>query len=259
MPRLAANLSLLFSEVPFLERFEQAARAGFRAVECQFPYAWAPEAIAVQLQGHGLQQVLFNLPAGDWDAGERGIACLPGREADFREGVERALRYAEIMKCRQINCLAGLLPTGVPPEPYWATFEANLRWAAPRLAEQGITLLIEAINSKVDVPGFLLDHSKLALDLIDRLNLPNLKLQYDLYHMQIMEGDLLRTLGANLPQIGHIQFADNPGRHEPGTGEINFRRIFEQLDAWGYEGWVAAEYVPEVGTFDGLSCLKSWL
>lgn len=259
MPRLAANLSLLFHEVPFLERFGQAARAGFRGVECQFPYAWPAEAMARQLRDYQLQQVLFNMPAGDWGAGERGIACLPGREAEFRQGVERALHYAQVLQCQRINCLAGLLPEGADPGPYWATFEANLRWAAPRLAERGISLLIEAINSKVDVPGFLLDRSSLALELIERLNQPNLQLQYDLYHMQVMEGNLLHTLGASLARIGHIQFADNPGRHEPGSGEINFNRIFRQLDAWGYAGWVGAEYIPEGNTLAGLSCLQPWL
>lgn len=256
MPRFAANLTLLFNEVPFEERFAAARKAGFEGVEYLFPYAWPEERLAHHLQENGLTQVLFNLPPGDWAGGERGIACLPGREAEFRAGVDKALRYARALGCVRLNCLAGLRPGQVDDEPLWDTLRANVTYAAGRLSDEGITLCLEAINSRVDMPGFMLDTSLKVVQLMDDVGADNLRLQYDLYHMQIMEGDLTRTLQRLMPRIGHIQFADNPGRHEPGTGEINFWSIFQALDDMGYGGWVSAEYHPETRTTEGLGWMS---
>lgn len=258
MPRFAANLSMLFAEVPFLERFEKAAQAGFSQVEYLFPYAYEAQQLKRLLEQNNLQQVLFNLPPGDWEAGERGIACLPGREGEFKEGLTRAIYYAKQLGVNQLNCLAGLRPAELSEELALATLKSNLHFAAQSLAQEGITLLLEAINSRVDMPGFLVDGSDKALALIHDIGLPNIKLQFDLYHMQIMQGDLLRTLARHMADIGHIQFADNPGRHEPGTGEINFSKIFEELDRMGYQGWVSAEYLPSRETAQTLGWLQSF-
>ncbi|MCH8498340.1 MAG: hydroxypyruvate isomerase [Marinobacter sp.] len=247
MPRFAANLTMLFNELPFPERFAAARAAGFTGVEYLFPYAWPAELLQQQLRSQGLTQVLFNLPPGDWDAGERGIACLPGREDEFRQGVEQAIAYARVLGCQQVNCLAGLCPEG-QQDTGWDTLLANVRYASKRLADAGLRLLVEPINSTVDMPGFLLDTSAKGEQLLDQVDSDNLRLQYDLYHMQIMEGDLIRTLQRLLPRIGHIQFADNPGRHEPGTGEINYPAVFAALDDMGYSGWVSAEYRPATTT-----------
>lgn len=256
MPEFAANLSLLFNEMPFEERFTAAREAGFSGVEFLFPYAWKAEQLAELLEDNGLTQVLFNLPPGDWDAGERGIASLPGREQEFREGVDRALRYAVTLGCPRLNCLAGLRQVGVDESGQWQTLRDNVRYAARRLAEHDITLCLEAINSRVDMPGFMLDRSALVLQLMEEVGAANVRLQFDIYHMQIMEGDLIRSLERLLPVIGHIQFADNPGRHEPGTGEINFRSIFQALDKMGYRGWVSAEYRPHTSTESSLGWMK---
>lgn len=252
MPRFAANLSMLFTEVDFPERFALARAAGFDGVEYLFPYAYPRELLAQALRDNGLTQVLFNLPPGDWDAGERGIACLPDRVDEFREGVARALDYARALGCRQLNCLAGLKPGAVDDDTAWQTLMANVAWAADKLAEEGITLCLEAINSRVDMPGFFLDTSGKVLQVIEGVDADNVRLQYDLYHMQVMEGDLVRSMQCLLPWIGHIQFADNPGRHEPGTGEINFSNIFTAIDRMGYEGWVSAEYRPSATTRESL-------
>lgn len=253
MPRFAANLSMLFTELPFLERFEAAANAGFRGVEYLFPYSWSPQALQAALTAHGLTQVLFNLPPGDWDAGERGIACLPDRVDEFKAGVAKALEYADVLGCMQMNCLAGLQPAQVSDAQAWETLVSNLQYAADAFAAEGKTLLVEAINSRVDMRGFFLDTSEKTLAAIAAANRPNIRFQYDIYHMQIMEGDIARSLQAQLPHIGHIQFADNPGRHEPGSGEICFDFLFSQLDAMGYEGWVSAEYRPSGTTDDSLA------
>jgi hydroxypyruvate isomerase len=248
MPRFAANLSMLFTEVPFLERFARARSAGFRGVEYLFPYEWPAEQLAEQLQSNGLEQVLFNLPPGDWAAGERGIACLPDRIEEFRAGVEKGIHYTRVLGCEQLNCLAGLKPESVAEEDAWQTLVANVQYAADRFAEAGLTLCLEAINSRVDMPGFMLDTSGKVMALIEALEADNVRLQYDLYHMQIMEGDLIRGIECLLPWIGHIQFADNPGRHQPGTGEINFSNVFSAIDRLGYGGWVSAEYRPTGAT-----------
>lgn len=255
MPKFAANLTMLFQEVSFLDRFELAAKAGFKYVEYLFPYEWAAELLATHLKEHGLQQVLFNLPAGNWIKGERGIACLPGREHEFREGLDLAIHYAQKLRVNQVNCLAGLLPennaAAVFPE-HWETLLANVRYAAKELKKHNIQLLLEPINSKIDMPGFLLDTLDKAIQLIEQCQSSNVGIQFDIYHMQIMQGDIIRTLAQHLPIIGHIQFADNPGRHEPGTGELNFQRIFKSLDDLNYTGWASAEYIPKKSTADSL-------
>jgi len=244
MPRFAANLSMLFTELPFLDRFAAAAEAGFQGVEFLFPYDWPATTLAETLRQHHLTQVLFNLPPGDWQAGERGIACLPDRVEEFREGVFQALEYADALDCQRINCLAGIRPASLPFDVAFQTLVENLRFAADLLAAKGITLTVEAINSKVDMPGFLLDTSSTAMAAIDAAGRDNIRLQFDLYHMQIMEGDLCRSLSRLCPHIGHIQFADSPGRHEPGSGEIHFDTVFAHIDALDYQGWVSAEYRP---------------
>lgn len=244
MPRFCANLGFLFAEVDFEHRFERAARAGFRGVEYMSPYEYPVERLQAWLGAWDLTQVLFNLPAGNWAAGERGIACLPGREAEFREGVALAIGYARSLGCTQLNCLAGLTPVGFAEAEIRATFQANLRHAARRLGEHGIRLLVEPINSRIDMPGFWLDTPAKALARIEALAEPNLWLQYDIYHAQVMEGDLARCIVANLGRIAHFQIADNPGRHEPGTGEINYPYLFALIDRLGYTGWIGCEYRP---------------
>jgi len=256
MPRFAANLSMLFTELPFLDRFAAAADAGFQGVEFLFPYDWPAATLAEKLKQHNLTQVLFNLPPGDWQAGERGIACLPDRVEEFREGVFQALEYAQELDCQRINCLAGIRPDSLPYEVGFQTLMENMRFAADLLAAKGIILTVEAINSKVDMPGFFLDTSLTAMAAIDAAGRDNIRLQFDLYHMQIMEGDLCRSLSRLCPHIGHIQFADNPGRHEPGTGEIHFDRVFAHLDALDYRGWVSAEYRPQQDTETSLGWFR---
>ena len=254
MPKFCANLTMLFNEVDFLDRFEKAAKTGFKGVEYLFPYAWKKEQLAEKLGAFGLSQALHNLPAGDWNKGERGIACLPGRETEFQEGVGKAIEYAKALKCPQVNCLVGLTPAGVPADKVRKTLVANLRFAAAALEKEGIRLLVEALNDK-DVPGFYLVRTADALALIKEVGSPNVYFQYDVYHMQRMEGDLANTLAANLDRIAHIQIADNPGRHEPGSGEINFDFLFAHLDRIGYTGWVGCEYKPSSATEAGLGWL----
>ena len=251
MPRFAANLTMLFNEVPFLDRFAAARRAGFAGVEYLFPYEHDPNAIRRQLDEHGLAQVLHNLPAGNWSAGERGIASHPDRVAEFEDGVTRGIQYATALGCTQLNCLAGIAPAGVDQDRARATFVANLRGAARRLQDAGLRLLVEPINTR-DIPGFFLRTTAQALEIIGEVGSANLFLQYDVYHMQIMEGDLATTIEKNLERIAHVQIADNPGRHEPGTGEINYEFLFEFLDRIGYAGWIGCEYKPAAGTEAGL-------
>ncbi|OZG73950.1 hydroxypyruvate isomerase [Hahella sp. CCB-MM4] len=256
MPRLAANLSMLFTELEFLDRFDAAAKAGFRGVEYLFPYDFPAEEIASRLKNNNLTQVLFNLPAGDWAAGERGIACLPDRTGEFREGVSKAIDYAQALGCKQINCLAGIAPQGALSRAE-ETFVENLRYAANQLEQAGIQLVIEAINTR-DIPGFFLKNTRQALEIVEAVGSGNIALQYDIYHMQIMEGDLARTIEDNLASIKHIQLADNPGRHEPGTGEINYHYLFKFLDRIGYQGWVGCEYKPATTTEAGLGWLTAY-
>ena len=256
MTRLAANLTMLFNEVDFLDRFGHAARAGFRGVEFLFPYAYRAEDIADRLDSWRLRLVLHNLPAGDWAGGERGIACHPWREAEFQDGVGKAIDYAKALGARQLNCLAGIVPQGVAPDVARATLVANLKFAAGALQREGIDLLIEPINT-FDIPGFFLHGTRQALDIIDETGAGNLFLQYDIYHMQRMEGELAATIKANLARIRHIQLADNPGRFEPGTGEINYRYLLGMLDDIGYAGWVGCEYKPQAGTAEGLGWIAA--
>jgi len=256
MPRFAANLTMLFNEVPFLDRFEKAASAGFAGVEYLFPYDFSPEELVAKLKANGLKQVLHNLPAGNWGGGERGIAILPDRVDEFRAGVDKAITYATALGCPQVNILAGIVPAGADREILHNTFVNNLKYAAPRIKEAGLKLLIEPINTR-DIPGFFLNYTKQAKAIIEEVGSDNLFIQYDIYHMQIMEGDLARTIEANLPLIAHIQLADNPGRNEPGTGEINYPFLFRHLDAIGYTGWVGCEYKPKGDTGAGLGWIKT--
>lgn len=256
MPRFAANLSMLFTEWPFLDRFEAAARAGFKGVEYLFPYDYDPAELKARLTAHGLAQVLFNLPAGDWAGGERGLGCLPERQDAFRAGVAQAIAYAQVLGNTHVNCLAGIRPKGVSEAALQATLVGNLRYAADQLGAAGIRLVIEAINPR-DIPGFYLTTTAQALALREQVGSDNLFLQYDLYHMQITEGDLAHTLSTQLPAIHHVQLADNPGRHEPGTGEINYPFIFQHLDRIGYDGWVGCEYTPLAGTLQGLGWFEA--
>lgn len=255
MPKFAANLSMLYTEHSFIDRFAAAAADGFRAVEYVSPYEEPPEAIAAQLARHDLQQALFNLPAGNWGAGERGIACLPDRVAEFQTSVTRAIEYANLLGCRKVNCLAGIVPAGIEPDVAEATLVGNLRYAAERLSDAEISLVFEPINTR-DIPGYFLTTTDQAERIMDRVGHSNLLIQYDFYHMQIMQGDLLPTFERLQSKIGHVQIADNPGRHEPGTGEINHDFIFRRLDELGYDGWVGCEYKPAASTSAGLGWLK---
>lgn len=257
MPKFAANLSMLFKEHAFLDRFEAASTAGFNYIEYLFPYDYPAQELQQRLSEHALKQVLFNLPPGDWNKGERGIACLPDRQDEFKHGVEDAIRYAEQLDVKQINCLAGLCPSMLDQQLAWNTLCENVSYAADQLASAGINLVVEAINSKVDMPGFFLDTLDKSSRLLKDLNHPNLGFQFDLYHMQIMHGDLITSLERAWPDIAHIQFADTPGRHEPGTGTIDFTQIFKYLDDRGYQGYVSAEYLPKTDTVSSLAWLLS--
>jgi len=258
MPKFCANLTMLFNEVPFLDRFAQAAQAGFKGVEYLFPYAYPKAQLIEQLRGNGLVQVLHNMPAGNWDAGERGLGCLPDRVAEFQASVATTIEYAQALGCGQVNCLAGIPPAGVSRERAEQAFVENLKFSAPCFKSAGIKLLIEAINTR-DIPGFFLNTTRQALDIIAKVGSDNLFVQYDIYHMQIMEGDLARTMEANLAMIPHMQLADNPGRNEPGTGEINYPFLFAHLDRIGYTGWIGCEYKPKAGTVEGLGWARSYL
>jgi hydroxypyruvate isomerase len=251
MPKFAANLTMLFTEVPFLDRFERAASAGFTAVEFLFPYAYAADDIKQCLDANGLELVLHNLPAGNWDAGERGIACLPDRVDEFREGVARAVGYAKTLGVGQLNCLAGKAPAAAGDAALRSTFVGNLKFAAAELKKANLRLLIEPINT-YDIPGFYLNRTAQAIAILDEVGADNAFVQYDIYHAQRMEGELAATLQKQLARIGHIQLADNPGRNEPGTGEINYAFLFAHLDRIGYGGWIGCEYKPATTTEAGL-------
>jgi hydroxypyruvate isomerase len=258
LPRLAANLRYLWTELPWAERFAAAARAGFEGVEYQFPYEHGLEPFAEAWAASGTRMVLINLPPGDWAAGERGLACLPGREGEFRASVEEAIVYARRLGCSRINCLVGIAPAGADPAALEALLVANLRAAAARLREVGMTALLEPINTR-DMPGYLVSGTAAARRIIGAVAAPNLRLQYDVYHMQIMEGDLARTLEAHRDLLGHVQIADNPGRHEPGTGEIRYPFLLDHLDRIGYRGWVGCEYAPSTDTASSLAWAQPWL
>ena len=258
MPKFAANLTMLFTELPFLDRFERAASAGFTAVEFLFPYAFAAGDIKARLDDHHLTLVLHNLPAGDWDAGERGIACLPGREDEFRAGVGKAIAYAQALGVPQLNCLAGKAPAGADEAHLRKTLVSNLAFAAAALKKAGLRLLIEPINT-FDIPGFYLNRTVQALEILDKVGADNAFVQYDIYHAQRMEGELAATMQKHLARIGHIQLADNPGRNEPGTGEINYPFLFAHLDRIGYSGWIGCEYKPAATTEAGLGWLQPFV
>jgi hydroxypyruvate isomerase len=253
MPKFAANLTMLFTELPFLDRFEAAKNAGFTAIEFLFPYDYEKQQIADLLHTHNLQLVLHNLPAGNWAGGERGIAAHPSRINEFREGVDRAIDFATALKVPQLNCLAGIVKDN-PTEAHYTLVE-NLRYAANRLKEAGIGLVLEPVNTR-DIPGFFVNRTDQALGILDEVGSSNLKLQYDIYHAQVMEGNLAETIEKNLPRIGHLQLADNPGRHEPGTGEINYDFLFRHIDRLGYAGWIGCEYKPANTTLQGLAWLR---
>jgi hydroxypyruvate isomerase len=265
MPRFAANLSMLYNEHAFLDRFEAASRDGFQAVEFLFPYAFTAAELAQRLADHGLQQVLFNAPPGDWDKGERGLACLPGREAEFRSGVLSALEYAQALNCPRVHVMAGLAPAGVERATLQATYEVNLAWAAARAAQAGRDILIEPINTR-DIPGFLLNRQDEAHRIVAAVGAPNLKVQMDLYHCQIVEGDVAMKIRQYLPtgKVGHIQIAGVPMRHEPDLGELNHSYLFDVIDevsaACGWQGWIGCEYRPARGTVaDATSAGLGWL
>ena len=263
MPRFAANLSFLYPEISFLDRFAAAAADGFEGVETLFPYAFSAPDIARRLRAHGLQQALFNAPPGDWDAGERGVAALPGREAEFRAGFGQALDYAAILDCPRIHVMAGLLPsnaTSAEQRAMRSTYLANLQWAAEAAATVGRTVLIEPINGR-DMPGYFLNRQDQAHAVVSELGLNNLKVQMDLYHCQISEGDLAMKLRHYLAggNVGHLQIAGVPNRNEPDTGEINYPYLFELIDQLGYTGWVGCEYRPAIQAAGGTSSGLGWL
>ena len=253
MPKFAANLTMLFTDRPFLDRFAAASAAGFKAVEFLFPYDHPAQQVADTAKAAGLQVVLHNLPAGNWAGGERGIACLPDRVAEFRAGVTKAIEYAHALGAPQLNCLAGLAPS--TDATAHRTLVENLRFAADALQAAGIGLLLEPVNTR-DVPGFFVPRTAQGLAILDEAAHPNIKLQYDIYHAQVMEGDLLPTIERNLARIGHMQVADNPGRGEPGTGEINYPYVFRRLDDLGYTGWIGCEYKP---TPAGLAWMQPYM
>jgi hydroxypyruvate isomerase len=251
MPKFAANLTMLFGEMPFLDRFAAAKAAGFSGVEYLFPYDFEKAVLRENLQQYGLTQVLHNLPAGNWAAGERGIAVLPDRVDEFRDGVRRAIDYAKALDCRQVNCLVGVAPAGADASELNEVLLKNLRFAADALSRERIRLLIEPINT-LDIPGFFLNRTEQAAQIVSDVQSDNLFIQYDIYHMQVMEGDIARTVQKHLARIAHVQLADNPGRNEPGTGEINYPFLFRHLDQIGYRGWIGCEYKPRTTTVDGL-------
>lgn len=260
MPRFAANLTMMYNELAFLDRFAAAAHDGFTAVEFLFPYEHPAETIAGLLQQHGLRQVLFNAPSGDWKAGERGITALPGREAEFRAGLERALAYAAALACPRIHCMAGLVPAGADRAAMHALYLANLAWAAERAQKEGIDILIEPIAPR-NVPGFFLNRQEEAHAVLAEVGAPNLKVLMDLFHCQVAEGDLtmkMRTYlaDAKTTRVGHFQIAGVPERHEPDTGEVAYETLFDLMDELGYEGWVGCEYIPRAGTSQGLGWFR---
>ena len=254
MPKFAANLTMLFTELPFLARFQAAATAGFEAVEFLFPYAFDKAVVAETARSAGVKVILHNLPCGDWNAGDRGIACLPDRVEEFRAGVARAIDYATALACPRLNCLAGLGIQGINPAVQRSVLVDNLRFAAVALGDADLQLVLEPVND-IDVPGFFVTTTRDALAIIDEVGAANLHLQYDIYHQQRMAGELAATLEAQIDRIGHIQLADNPGRHEPGTGEINYPYLFRRIDELGYTGWIGCEYKPATTTTAGLAWL----
>ena len=251
MPRFAANLSMMFGEIPFLDRFAAARQAGFEAVEFLFPYEHPAAEIATRLKDNGLAQVLFNAPPGDWTQGERGMAALPGRQGEFRDAIRIALDYAAALECPRLHVMAGLAPAGVARDTLTATYGANLAWAADECAKIGVKPVIEPINHR-DIPGFFLNTTDQAAAIIAAIGPEKLGMQFDLYHCQITEGDIVKRVEKHLPLISHMQVADNPGRNEPGTGEVNWPFVFDAIDGLGFRGWIGCEYRPRGETLAGL-------
>lgn len=255
MPKFAANLTMLFTEVPFLERFSLAREAGFSYVEYLLPYAFPREELKAKLDAHQLKQVLFNLPCGDWEAGERGIASHPDRTKEFQTGAAQAIEYAQALGVQRLNCLAGKRVAKFSDDEHWRTLVQNVEFAARALEGKGLTLLIEAINH-FDLPTFFLNRTDQVLKLIDEAARPNILVQYDVYHAQREEGEIVATLRKNAARIGHIQIADNPARHQPGTGEINYPFVLREIDAMGYDGFVGLEYIPSADTQSSFGWIK---
>jgi 2-dehydrotetronate isomerase len=257
MPRFATNLSMMFQEIGFLDRFEAAARAGFTGVEFLFPYDHPPETIAERLERNRLTLALFNTVPGDWNGGERGLAALPGREHEFRDGVDKAITYARATQCKLLHTMAGLWPEGRDKAAGETVYIDNLRWAADRAASSGLTCIIEPINTR-DIPGYFLNYTGQAMRIIERVGRLNLKLQLDLYHVQIMEGDLATKMRALSGRYPHVQIAGNPGRHEPDIGEINYPYLFDLFDELGYAGWIGCGYRPRGDTLAGLGWARKY-
>ncbi|MFE2448041.1 2-oxo-tetronate isomerase [Streptomyces melanosporofaciens] len=253
MPRFAANLSMMYTEHDFPDRFAAASADGFEAVEYLFPYAYDATELRRRLDDHGLRQVLFNAPPGAWESGERGLAALPGREAEARSGIERALEYAAELGCPRVHMMAGLVGPAQDPAEHRDTYLANLAWAAERAAAAGVAILIEPINGR-DMPGYFLSRQSEAHTVVREVGAANLKVQLDLYHCQIVEGDLTTTLRRDLPtgRVGHLQIAGVPDRHEPDRGELDIRHLFGVIDDLGFDGWIGCEYIPSAGTSEGL-------
>lgn len=258
MPRFAANLTMMYGEYPFLDRFEAAARDGFRAVEFLFPYEFPFAELAARLRGAALEQVLFNLPPGDWSAGERGLAALPGREAEFRASVDLGLRWAEVLGCPRLHVMAGVVAESSDRAAMRSTYVDNLRYAAQRASAAGVALTIEPLNPR-DMPGYFLTHQQQAHEIVAEVGEPALGVQMDFYHCQIVEGDLLTRLRRHLPGVRHVQIAGVPDRHEPDQGEINYPALLDELDRLGYDGFVGCEYRPRGATSAGLGWLAPWL
>lgn len=259
MPKFAANLTMMFNERPFAERFAAAGAAGFKGVECLAPYELPIETFQALLEDSGAKMVLFNCPPGNWSAGDRGTAADPARITEFRESFDTALAYAAAVSCPRLHVMSGIVPADADRTTWIETYVANLSYAARKVEALELELLVEPINSRVDMSGYLVDRTDLALEIINRVGSPKIRLQYDIYHMQIMEGDLLRSIERMLPYIGHIQIADNPGRNEPGTGEINYTHILPALDRLGYDGWVGCEYRPAGETLAGLDWARGYI
>jgi hydroxypyruvate isomerase len=258
MPRFDANLTMMFNELAFLERFGAAAAAGFKGVELLFPYSHDASRLGELLALNRLELVAFNMPPGDWDRGDRGLACDPRRRGEFQDGVGASVAYARALSCARVHCMAGLRPRDADDDLVRETYLSNVSFAATELAKHGLTLLVEAINTR-DIPGFYVTTSRQAFELLDAVGAPNARFQADLYHLQIMEGDLAHTLEARRDRIGHVQIADTPGRHEPGTGEIHYPFLFQHLDRIGYQGWIGCEYRPLTTTAAGLGWLRPYL
>ncbi len=257
MPRLAANLSMMFNEVPFLDRFDAAARAGFQAAEFLFPYEYPVIELKRRLDGSGLKQVLFNMPPGNWAAGERGLASLPGRQQEFRDNVGKALEYATTLECKLVHCMAGIPPAGTPHVTAAAVYAENLAWAAERASAVGVKLIIEPINHR-DMPGYHLNTIAQGAAVVEAIGRDRLGLQFDIYHCQTTEGDITKRLEAVLPLVPHMQLADVPARNEPGTGEIGWEFVFRRIDELGYQGWIGCEYRPAGDTVAGLAWRKRY-